>query len=490
MTGFSEFFNRNDYFLITPAVLLALFGCGILLIDFLHDARQKFMNAVTALVGLGFTAFQLVRIQGQMDANGLTELPGLRGSLLVDHFAIFFMLVCVAATFISILISVRYLEIEHENHGEYYALMLFSLMGMYFMITGLDLVTLFIGLETMALAGYVLAGFLRRDKRSNEGALKYFLLGAFSSGLLAFGFSLLYGISGSTNLQIIAQALAQRPPGDALASLALITTAAGLLFKVAAVPFHQWAPDAYEGAPTSITGFLSTAPKAAAFAFLLRIFLVGLAPMRPAWAPMLTGIAILTMTVGNLAAVTQNNTKRLFAYSSVSHVGYILLGLVAGNETGLKGIAVYILVYSFMNLGAFTVLVSLRRGNIIGDEIEDLSGLFFRNPGSAIMMLIFLLSLAGIPPMAGFLGKYFIFLSLIETGHTTLAVLAVLYVAVALYYYMRMTVMMFMREPAVEEPLSLSPGIRIALGLTVAATLIIGVYPEPFIQLASSAIIR
>jgi NADH-quinone oxidoreductase subunit N len=490
MTEFSEFFNRNDYFLITPAVLLALFGCGILLIDFLHDARQKFMNAVTALVGLGFTAFQLVRIQNQMDANGLTELPGLRGSVLVDHFAIFFMLVCVAATFLSVLISVRYLEIEHENHGEYYALMLFSLMGMYFMITGMDLVTLFIGLEVMALSGYVLAGFLRGDKRSNEGALKYFLLGAFSSGLLAFGFSLLYGISGSTNLQVIAQALGQRSPGDALASLALITTAAGLLFKVAAVPFHQWAPDAYEGAPTSITGFLSTAPKAAAFAFLLRIFLVGLAPMRPVWAPMLIGIAVLTMTVGNLAAVTQNNTKRLFAYSSIAHVGYILLGLVAGNETGLKGIAVYILVYAFMNLGAFAVLVSLRRGKIIGDEIEDLSGLFFRSPGAAIMMLIFLLSLAGIPPMAGFLGKYFIFLSLVETGHTGLAVFAVLYVAVGLYYYMRMTVMMFMREPADEEPLSLAPGIKIALGLTVAATLIIGIYPEPVIQLASSAILR
>jgi NADH-quinone oxidoreductase subunit N len=490
MTDFSEFFNRNDYFLITPAVLLALFGCGILLIDFLHDARQKFMNAVTALVGLGFTAFQLIRIQGQMDANGLTELPGLRGSVLVDHFAIYFMLVCVAATFISVLISIRYLEIEHENHGEYYALMLFSLMGMYFMITGLDLVTLFIGLEVMALSGYVLAGFLRGDKRSNEGALKYFLLGAFSSGLLAFGFSLLYGISGSTNLQVIAQALGQRSSGDALASLALVTTATGLLFKVAAVPFHQWAPDAYEGAPTAITGFLSTAPKAAAFAFLMRIFLVGLAPMGKVWQPMLIAVAILTMTVGNLAAVTQNNTKRLFAYSSVAHVGYILLGLVAGNATGLKGIAVYIMVYAFMNLGAFAVLVSLRRGKIIGDEIEDLSGLFFRSPTAAIMMLIFLLSLAGIPPMAGFLAKYFIFLALIETGHTGLAAFSVLYVAVGLYYYMRMTVMMFMREPADEESLSLSPGIKIALGLTLAATLGIGLYPEPFIQLASSAILR
>jgi NADH-quinone oxidoreductase subunit N len=486
----SEFFNGNDYFLVTPAVLLALFGCGILLIDFLHEARHKFMNAVTALFGLGFTAFQLLRIQTQMDSKGMTELPGLRGSLLVDHFAIYFMLVCVSATFVAILISVRYLEIERENHGEYYALMLFALLGMYFMLTGMDLVTLFIGLETMALSGYILAGFLRRDRRSNEGAMKYFLLGAFSSGLLAFGFSLLYGISGSTNLQAISQALAQRPPGDTLASLALLTTAAGLLFKVAAVPFHQWAPDAYEGAPTSITGFLSTAPKAAAFGFLIRIFLMGLGPMRPVWAPMLAMIAVASMTVGNLAAISQNNTKRLFAYSSISHVGYILLGLVAGNATGLQGIGVYILVYAFMNLGAFTVLVALRRADIIGDEIEDLSGLYYRNPGAAVMMLIFLLALAGIPPTAGFLGKYFIFLSLIETGHFALAIFATLYVAVALYYYMRMTAMMFMQEPANDEPLSMSPGIRIALGLTLVATLLIGIYPEPVIQLANAAILR
>ena len=486
---FNEYFTQADYFLITPAVLLALFGCGILLIDFLHDAKQKFMNAVTALIGIGFTAFQLWRIQTQMEAAGLPELSGFHNSLVVDHFAIFFGWVVLAAAAVVVLFSVRYLEIEREHHGEYYALMLFSLLGMYFMLTGFDLITLLIGLETMAISGYVLAGFLRGDKRSNEGAVKYFLLGAFSSGILAFGFSLLYGMAGSTNLADIQQALAKRPQGDPLSNMALATVVAGLLFKVAAVPFHQWAPDAYEGAPTSITGFLSTAPKAASIALLLRIFLVALDSLRASWEPMLVAICVVTMTVGNLAALTQNNTKRLMAYSSISHVGYILLGLVAGNATGLKGIAVYVLVYAFMNLGAFTVLVALRRKDIIGDEIEDLSGLFHRAPGAAIMMLIFLLSLAGIPPTAGFLGKYFIFLSLIEAKMYWLAILAVLYVAIALYYYFRMTVMMFMREPCDQEGLTLSPGVRIALGLTVAATLLIGVYPEPVIQLASGAIL-
>jgi NADH-quinone oxidoreductase subunit N len=486
---FNEFFSRQDLLLIKPAVLLALFGCGILLTDLLHERRHKYLNAVTALLGLGFTGVQLALIQRAMSAAGYSEVSGFSGGLVVDGFALYFTWIFLIATAIAILFSVRYLEVENEHHGEYYALMLFSLVGMYFLATAMDLITLFIGLETMALSVYVLAGFLRGDRRSNEAAMKYFLLGAFSSGILAYGFSLLYGLTGSTNLRAVADALVARPSGDPVVYLALITTATGLLFKVAAVPFHQWAPDAYEGAPTSITGFMSTAPKAAAFAFLLRVFLVPLAPLRPAWEGLLVVVCVLTMVVGNLAAISQNNTKRLFAYSSISHVGYMLLGLVAGNETGLKGIAVYLLVYVFMNLGIFTVLVALRRKDIIGDEIEDLSGLFFKNPVSAVFMLIFLLSLAGIPPTAGFLGKYFIFLSLIETRHYVLAVTAVVFVVVALYYYFRLVVMMFMREATDPERLNISPGVAVALAITLAMTLVIGIYPEPFIRLAAGSVL-
>jgi len=491
----NEFFTSRDLELIKPAMLLALFGCGILLTDLLHDARHKYLNAITALLGLGFTGVQLYLMQRAMSAAGyfdpgVTGGPsGFNGAIVVDAFALYFSLIFLIAAAITILFSVRYLEIEKEQHGEYYALILFSLVGMYFLATGMDLITLFIGLETMALSVYVLAGFLRSDRRSNEAAMKYLVLGAFSSGILAFGFSLLYGLSGSTNIQVIAEALRRRGGVDVLVLMALITTATGLLFKVAAVPFHQWAPDVYEGAPTSITGFMSTAPKAAAFAFLIRMFMVGLGPLRPTWEGLLAAVAVMTMTLGNLAAISQNNTKRLFAYSSISHVGYMLLGLVAGNEAGMKGILIYLLVYTFMNLGVFTVLVSLRRKEIIGDEIEDLSGLFFKNPVPAVMMLIFLLSLAGIPPTAGFLGKYFIFLSLIETGHYYLAVFAVLYVAVALYYYFRMVVMMFMREAADTERVSISPGVGVALAVTLAMTLIIGIYPDPFIRLATGSLL-
>ena len=290
---------------------------------------------------------------------------------------------------------------------------------------------IFIGLELMAISTYVLVGFLRRDKRSNEAALKYLLLGAFSSGIFAYGLSLFYGLTGSTNLGQIAQKLQEviaTRPNDPVVIFALLATTTGLLFKIAAVPFHQWAPDAYEGAPTSVTGFMSVAVKSAGWAMLLRIFLFGLYPLRSMYVPLLIFVSIATMTGGNLAAITQDNLKRLLAYSSIAHVGYMLLGLIASdgqtNSTGIMAILIYLLVYTFMNLGAFAVITSLRRRNIIGDEIDDIAGLYFKAPTEAILMLIFLLSLAGIPPLAGFWGKYFIFLSLIQTGHYTLASVA------------------------------------------------------------------
>jgi NADH-quinone oxidoreductase subunit N len=364
------------------------------------------------------------------------------------------------------------------------------------MAAGYDIVLIFIGLELMAISTYVLVGFLRRDQRSNEAALKYLLLGAFSSGIFAYGLSLVYGLTGSTSLQLISARLGQEiqanggHPGP-VAILALLATATGLFFKVAAIPFHQWAPDAYEGAPTSITGFMSVAVKAAAWAMLLRILMWGLYPMRSIWVPLVIFVSIATMTGANLAALTQHNLKRLLAYSSIAHVGYMLLGLVAlGSATypapaffdGFKGILLYLLVYTFMNLGAFGVVTSLRQRDIIGDEIDDIAGLYFRAPTESILMLIFLLSLAGIPPMAGFYGKYFIFLSLIESGHYVLAGLGVAYSVFGLYYYLRIANAMFMREAVKKDPLPISLGMKVALGITALATVVIGIFPEQFIR--------
>ncbi|MBI3934034.1 MAG: NADH-quinone oxidoreductase subunit N [Acidobacteria bacterium] len=484
----SEYFSPRDFLVLKPIIMLTLFGLGVLLTDLLLEKDQKYFNAITALVGVAFAMYSLGPwpggIQYQMAQVGLPELEAFRGAVILDAFAIFFIWIFLISTAIAILLSIRYLEIEQENRGEHYAILLFATVGMITLAIGMDLVTLFIGLELMVISVYILTGYLRRDRRSNEAALKYLLLGAFSSGVLLYGLSLLYGMSGSTDLRIIRSTLSQRGPGDPLVLMAVVTIVTGLLFKIGAVPFHQWLPDAYEGAPHSITAFMSVGPKAAAFAFLLRMFLVPLAPARAEWLPLIVGVALATMTLGNLAAISQSNVKRLLGYSAISHAGYMLLGLVSGNDTGLTGIAIYLLVYAFMNLGAFAVIVAMRRKDLIGDELEDFSGLVYKSPVAATLMLIFLLSLAGIPPTAGFLGKYFIFLSLIETGHYTLAVVAVLYVAVALYYYFRIVEVMFTRDPQDRELPALSFGVRLALGVTLAMTLFIGLFPDPFIQVA------
>ena len=314
--------------------------------------------------------------------------------------------------------------------------------------------------------------------------------------------SLLYGLSGSSDLGEIRRALTQQVAQNSnhvspVAVIALLTTATGLFFKIAAIPFHQWLPDAYEGAPTSVTGFMSVAVKAAAWAMLLRIFLWGLYPLRTVYVPLLIFVSILTMTGANLAALTQNNLKRLLAYSSIAHVGYMLLGLIAlasvqypapASVDGFRGILLYLLVYTFMNLGAFAVVTSLRQRNVIGDEIDDIAGLFTRAPTEAVLMLIFLLSLAGIPPLAGFYGKYFIFLSLMESGHYLLASLAVLYAVFGLYYYMRIANAMFMSEALDKSRLPISVAMRVALGVTAFATVVIGIFPDRFIRVVTWSI--
>src|SRR6266436_5857361 len=427
---------QGDGAAILPEMQLVLFGLGILLIDFWIERKEKYWNAGLALAGTIFSAFTIWKLRGAVAARG--DFAGFHDAVLVDPFFLFFATLFLAATALVILLSLQYLEIEREQEGEYYALLLFACVGMMFMASGVDLIVLFLGLETMALSFYVLTGFLRRDKRSNEAALKYVLLGAFSSGILAYGFSILYGLSGATNIGAITGALAQRDklvhavalshvPGvqgeqmrlllqrnlplalnfdpfvlQLLPVLAFVLVAVGLFFKVAAVPFHQWAPDVYEGAPTPIAAYVSVASKTASFALLLRLFLSVFSPSQKVsqeqW--MYLSVAVASLTWGNLAALTQTNVKRLLAYSSISHVGYILLGLVAGNGTALTGISYYLFAYVFMTAGAFAVIIVLRQKGLIGEELEDLNGLYQRSPAAALLLLIFMLSLAGIPPTA------------------------------------------------------------------------------------------
>jgi len=516
---------RGDGAVILPEIELVLFGLGILVIDFWIEQKEKYWNAGLALAGTIFSSFTLWKLRGAIAAKG--ELAGFHDSVLVDPFFLFFATLFLAATALVILLSVRYLEVEKEQEGEYYALLLFACVGMMLMASGIDLIVMFLGLETMALSFYVLTGFLRRDKRSNEAALKYVLLGAFSSGILAYGFSILYGLSGATNIGTITAALAQRDklvhavalshlPGvqgeqmrlllernlplalnfdpfvlQLLPILAFVLVAVGLFFKVAAVPFHQWAPDVYEGAPTPIAAYVSVASKTASFALLLRLFLSVFSPSQKVsqeqWMYLIAGVAVASLTWGNLAALTQTNVKRLLAYSSISHVGYILLGLVAGNGTALTGISFYLFAYVFMTAGAFAVIIVLRQKGLIGEELEDLNGLYQRSPAAALLLLIFMLSLAGIPPTAGFMGKYFIFLSLIETHHPVLAVFAVLYIVPALYYYFRIVVHAWLKQPGEAPRPSMTSAQAVALGVAVFVTLAAGLYPEPFTRLAQYA---
>ncbi len=497
---------HGDGLTILPEMELLLFALGILIFDFLLTKKEKHFNAILAMLGVAagalglYTQYQRYAALSQFEPRG--ALLGFHETVVVDGFFIVFAGLFLAAAALVILLSVRYLDIEKEQEGEYYALVLLSCIGMMLMASGYDLIVLFLGLETMALSFYVMTGFLRTNKRSNEAAMKYILLGAFSSGILAYGFSLLYGASASgsktglpsTNIGAIGQALDWRllhtradAQVDWLIVLAFVTIATGLFFKIAAVPFHQWAPDVYEGAPTPITAYVSVASKTASFALLLRLMLTVFGESQATWVYLVAGVALASLTWGNLAALTQTNIKRLLAYSSISHVGYILLGIVAGNDRGLTGMMYYLIAYAFMTIGAFAVVIVMRRRGLIGDELDDLDGLYQRSPAAALLLLIFMLSLAGIPPTAGFVGKYFIFQALIETHHPVLAVFAALYIVPALYYYFRVVVHAWLKTPGDAPVPQMSSGQAVALGVTLFVTLAAGLYPEPFAQLARYA---
>lgn len=474
-----EFFQISDLTAIAPELALTVFGLALLVFDLIVPDKRKL--GYLALAGLAVSAILLFR------NSDLGVVSAYGGQIVADPFAAYFKLMFLIAAGLTVGLSMRYFDIEGEQHGEYYALLLFAVMGMMFMAGGTDLVTLYIGLETMAIATYVLVGFLRGNVRSNEGAIKYFLLGAFSSGVLLYGMSLLYGISGSTNLTAIADALTRRDAADPVSLIAMATVAAGLFFKIAAVPFHQWTPDAYEGAPSPVTAFMSVAVKAASFAMMVRVFMVAIYPLRDQWVPLLVAVAVMTITLGNLAALRQTNVKRLLAYSSISHAGFVLLGLIAGNDTGMTAVALYLFVYTFMNVGTWGIVVALRRKNVIGENIDEMNGLFFKHPVASVTMLIFMLSLAGIPPTAGFVAKYYLFNAVIETGHITVAVIAALNVAIGLYYYMRLVVAMFITEPGEKTGLALSPGLISVLAIAIVLTILMGIYPDPFIEMAREA---
>src|SRR6266403_3051065 len=496
----------RDLQLIAPELIITVTACVALVMEVILPYKLSKWTAYFSLTGIGLALIslgaQFVSMNGTFNLRALQNLSaidGFYGMIRIDGFALVFKAIFLIAAALAILIAMRYLDIEREQHGEYYALVLFATVGKMFLGSGYDLISLYISLELMAVTFYVLVAFTKRERRSNEAGMKYFLLGAFSSGILIYGMSLLYGVTGSTNLGDIGRSIGGLAPGTAMRPvlvLGMIALAAGLFFKIAAVPFHMWAPDAYEGAPTSVTAFLSTGSKAASFALYARIFIEALNSIRADWAPLLGLVAAITIMVSNWAAVTQENSKRLLAYSSISNAGYLLLGLVAGNAYGYMGLIIYLLVYTLMNMGAFGVIISLRRRGIIGDNVEDLTGLAQKAPGLAAMRGVFMLSLGGLPMTGGFIGKYFLFGGLIQRGATEgkswyiwLAVWAILNTVVSFYYYVRFIKVMYLGDRVADDkPLTLAPALQAALIASLVGIIFIGIYPQPFIELAQKLI--
>lgn len=462
---------------LRPELVLTAVALIVMLIDLF--VRKKEALAVISIGGVGISALFLLTSSGETFGS----------MFIADGFSLFFKIIFFINVVLSILISIKYIAVERVNYGEYYSLLLFSTIGMMIMASAGDLIVLYLGLELMALSTYILAGFIRHDIRSNEAALKYFLLGAFSSGFLLYGISIVYGLTGTTDIRAIATFINERGLYDNVAlllSVMFLIVAFG--FKIAAAPFHMWAPDVYEGAPTSITAFMSVGPKAAGFAVLGRVFLVAFASVKVDWVTVLIPLSILTMAVGNIVALSQTNIKRMLAYSSIAHAGYALLGMIAANAEGLSSMMNYLLIYAFMNIGAFAVIIMLRSEGFKGDSIYDYEGLSKTHPLASALMLIFMFSLTGIPPTAGFIGKLYLFMAAIHAGYTWLVVVAVVFSAISAYFYLRIVMYMYMREPKVAVSLTSSFSNGLVLAVTTVAVLAIGVFPTMIVEFARAAV--
>ena len=464
-----------------PEIIVIVGACVLLMIAPVRGRRfgpMLFWSSLATVIAAAAATFALA---------GEPRLV-YSGMFVVDDFSVFFKAVFYLATGLCVLMSPRYLEEEDISRGEYYVLLLFALSGMMIMASGLDLLSIYVGMELQALCIYVLTGFIRQERRSNEAALKYVILGSVSSGIFLYGMSLVYGITGTTQLTDMAAALGSGGAHDPALVLATVFLVTGLIFKVGAVPFHMWVPDVYEGAPTTITAFMSVGPKAAAFAILLRIFLDAMAPAADIWVVVVAVIAVLTMALGSFVALVQTNIKRMLAYSSIAHAGFVLLGLVAGGPDGVASVMLYLLIYVFMNLGIFAIIIMMRSGNVSGEAIEDYAGFAKSHRGLALLMLIFLFSLASIPPTAGFFAKFYILVALVEQGYVGLAVIAVLLSAVAAFFYIRIVMLMYMKEEAQPFDLALTPSLRLAIAITAAGTVGIGLLPSWFLDLAQGSV--
>jgi NADH-quinone oxidoreductase subunit N len=475
--------DLNDLVTLLPELVLTALVLLVITVDAFLPRSQKRLLTPLMLAGLVVAGAACIPVWGVNDV-----VYG--GFYVVDDLSVFLKGATVVIGIFSVLFAPSYLLTRRMPLGEFHAILLFSLIGMCVLASAGDLITGFLGLELMVMPAYLLAGFHKTDRYSNEGGLKYFLLGSFASAILLFGVAWTYGLTGTTNLRDIAAALSGQMNAALLVAIGFLTV--GATFKVAAVPFHYWTPDAYQGAPTPITGFLSVGPKVGAFALLIRVFAEGLGPLRADWLGVFLVLAVLTMTVGNVVALTQTNVKRMLAYSSIAHTGYIMAGLAAFASApnadvarrGIESVLFYVVGYAVMKIASFSVVGMLQRDPRRYGGLGSFAGLAARAPLRAAAMAILLLSLTGIPPTVGFFAKLYVLLAVVDAGLQWLAVVIVLNAALAAYYYLRVIVAMYMRDPEAEPaPIDAAPEGSLALALSVVGVLVLGIFPGAILDL-------
>lgn len=466
---------------ILPALVLCIAGLVVLIVGLFVPRGKLTYAALISLVGI-IIAFMANSHLRHMNENAFS------GLVVLDAYGWFLNILILTAAALTILMSIRYLADEGVRLYEYFVLLLFASAGMMFMVSANHLLMIFVGLETLSISIYILAGVRPGKPRSQEAALKYLLLGAFASGIFLYGAALLYGSAGSLSLPALA-AYCQKSEMSLMAKAGMGLLLVGFSFKIAAVPFHMWTPDVYEGAPTPLTAFMSVGVKAAAFAAFARVFFESFPEAQVSWGIILWVLAVVTMIVGNVAALVQENIKRMLAYSSIAHAGYLLIGMVAGQEAGMSGMLYYLLAYTFTNLGAFAVVALVGRKGEANVMIDDYRGLARVHPLLALTMAIFLFSLAGIPPTAGFVGKFTIFSAAVKAGYIWLVIVGVLTSAASVFYYFRVVMKMYMEVPDTEpSALQFAPGTVVALVIAVAGVVYIGIFPTTYLNLAAESV--
>ena len=467
-----------DLIALAPVLVLSVFAMGVLVLD-LWAGKNKTLLMFVSLVGLLMTAISAFA-KHPIPAFAFTD------SYTVDHLSLFFICIFTLSSTLTILLSSEYNEREGIKAGEYYPLILLCTVGMILLASSTDMIMIFLGIEIVSICLYVLAGIRRDHPASNEAALKYFLLGAFATGFLLYGMTLVYGSTGSTNLFKIAEFIkSDSAQSNPLLLMGIVLLVIGLGFKVAAAPFHMWAPDVYQGAPTPVTAFMAVGPKAAAFAAFFRIFSEAVPDLTLSWEILLCTIAVLSMVVGNLGAIMQTNIKRMLAFSSISHAGYLLIAVISKSSLSGSSLLFYMLSYAFTTFGAFGIIILLGRKGEENLELENYSGLAYKHPLMALSMTVFLLSLGGLPPFAGFVAKFYIFNAAIEEGFVTLVIIAVLNSAISFYYYLKVVVFMYMKEAESEFQISLTPMTLFVVILGLIGTIELGIFPDTIISLTT-----